>query len=77
MAKGAHLFPLQSRVSDLAGGKALVDAVQFKGYSDLHRQTSHSAGPAEAWAGRLAGSISQGRVAAGHSTSLGNFKKDF
>lgn len=43
-----------------------MDTLQFIGYSDLHHWTSHSAGPAEAWAVRTAGSISQGRDAAGH-----------
>lgn len=60
-AKGAQLFPLQSRASDLAGGKGLVGTVHFKGYSDLHCGTSHSAGPAEAWAVGPAGSVSQGQ----------------
>lgn len=43
-----------------------MDTLQFIGYSDLHHRTSHSAGPAEAWAVRPAGSTSQGGAAAGH-----------
>lgn len=63
----AHIcFSLQSRASDLAGGKGLVDTVQFVGYCDLHSQASHPAGPMEAWAARPARRISLGPAAAGH-----------